>query len=156
MFALIALLVFVSLALGGYGIAGVLRGRDEERRALERRLTGTGGASAAPLHPSVLRDRRLSAIALLNDLLEHSGLARRLVAMVRQAGLRRRVGEVVLYIPLLGSAGFMLAMLITASVPIALAASAAGGSIPLLVLRRLRRKRTLRFSEQLPDALDLI
>src|SRR5207237_10099621 len=110
MFALIALLVFVSLALGGYGIAGVLRGRDEERRAPERRLTGPGGASAAPLHPSVLRDRRPSAIALLNDLLEHRGLARPPLAIVRRGGLRRGGGSAVLCVPLRGRAGVRRAM----------------------------------------------
>jgi tight adherence protein B len=155
MFGLIALLMFLSLALIGYAIATSVRGREAERASLDRRLE-TMTAATPRERGDVLRDRRLSAISVLNLLLERTGVARRFLGLVRQAGLRKRVGEVLLYIPLLGCIGFLLGMLLTGRFAFGLGGAAIGSWIPVAVLQRLRRKRGARFAEQLPDALDLI
>jgi tight adherence protein B len=61
-----------------------------------------------------------------------------------------------LYVPLLGLTGFLLNQLLLGTLLSGLVFTALGASIPVLILQRMRRQRAKRFSEQLPDALDLI
>lgn len=147
-----AFLVFVSLALMGYGLTGWISEREQAKEELARRLAG-GGASQ-PV--TVLKDRRLSRIAVLNNLLERMSIMRPLVRLIHQAGLRRRAGEIALYFPLAAMSGVLLTYLATGRVVMALMMGTVAASLPLLVLLRLRDKRAQKFGEQLPDALDLI
>ncbi len=156
MVGIAALLIFVAAVLAGYGVSAAFREREEARRVLAGRLRGMGDpvveAQAAPL----LKDQRLSTIPLLNVLLNGMPAVVPVVKMIRQAGLRRRVGEVLLYIPLLACIGFLATALAGGGPLLGLVVAVAGGSLPLLVVQRIRRQRTARFGEQLPDALDLV
>ncbi len=156
MFGLAALLVFVSLALAGYGLALWAEERQAARRALASRLQVMTGPGIDPTAPPLLRDQRLSGIPALDVLLGHVLLVRALVRMVRQAGLKRRVGEVLLYVPLLAAIGFLLCALVGAPPLAGMIVAAVSGSTPLLVVQRIRRRRMLLFGDQLPDALDLV
>ena len=71
-------------------------------------------------------------------------------------GLSKRVGEVVLYIPLLGCLGFLIVEGLGFGHGLAIMAGLVGAMLPLIVVNRMRKKRSDHFSEQLPDALDLI
>lgn len=155
MFGLSALLIFTSMTLAGYAIARWMSQREAAKQGLSRRLATVIGGDAVPA-ASVLKDRRLSRITFLNSLLGRIELVRPLVRLIRQAGLTKRVGEILLYMPLLACVGVLLMLLITDKLVLGLAVGAVAGALPLLVLRRLRRTRARRFSEQLPDALDLI
>src|SRR5688500_2435046 len=109
---LTAILVFLAFLLVGSATAGWLSMRAEARAALEKRLrsmTRSGGHGGSE---SVLKDDRLSSIAFLNVLLGRTPLVNPLVRMVRQAGLKRRVGEVLLYIPLLALSAYLLCILL--------------------------------------------
>jgi tight adherence protein B len=156
MLFLAAFLVFLSLALAGYAITGVSVKQQEAAESIRRRLYST--PTAAPLRdaPPLLKDQRLSSIPLLNRLLGRIAPVTRLVQMIRQAGLTNRVGEVLLYIPLLAALGVLGGMLITGNPLISAVLAGLGGAIPLLVVQRKRRTRMRKFSEQLPDALDLL
>ena len=156
MLLLVTLLMFAAWALGGYAFAARARARNEKQETLSRRLETVAGAAAEASAGSVLKDRRLSSIGFLNALLGRVSPATSLVRMIRQAGLKRRVGEVLLYIPLLACVGFMIVLLLGGGLLIALPVAATTGLIPLMVVQRLRRKRAQRFAEQLPDALDLV
>jgi tight adherence protein B len=76
--------------------------------------------------------------------------------MIEQAGLRRRVGEVLLYVVLLFLIVTLLLAILGMGRVVALLFGALVAAVPLLVVARMRHKRALRFAEQLPDALDLI
>jgi len=156
MFGLVALLVFLSIALAGYALSGVAGRRELAKETVRGRLLAVTGSAATGPGPSLLRDERLSSIPFLDTLLARITLTAWLVRVIRQAGLRNRVGEVVLYMPLLACAGFLAAMLFTGNPLISATVAAVGGLLPLLVVQRMRRKRLQRFSEQLPDALDLV
>jgi tight adherence protein B len=127
----------------------------EQRETLRGRLrklsTGTDAVA-----PSLLRDQRLSSIPALNTILMRTPLVLPLVSMIRQAGLRRRVGEVILYIPLLAAIGVLGVVLFQGQWLTAIIVGAVMGMIPVIVVAQIRRKRLLLFQEQLPDALDLI
>lgn len=157
MLGVVAIGFFLVIVLFGAGIAVSLGRRDQARETLRNRLDRQAGVAAAePEATSVLLDRRLSSIRLLNEILMRSRMVRGLALMMRQAGLRRRAGEVLLYIPLIGSLGVLAGTLLTDSTPIAIVMGAAGLGVPLWFVDRMRKKRVRLFGEQLPDALDLM
>ena len=153
---MLAVLVFVSVALVGYALAVGLSTREAQQRAFHRRFSAMTGWVAQSFQPSVLKDQRLSRIDLLNTILFRLAVGERLRRMIVQAGVRKRVGEFMLYIPLLATFGLLLMMVIGAPLAASLLVAAVAGSIPLFVLGRMRRKRAAQFAEQLPDALDLM
>src|SRR3989442_11345149 len=161
MLGLAALLLFASLALVGYAISGWAHGREESKRTLDRRLAVMTGAAVADApvdssQSSVLKDRRLSGIAILNTLLRRVSRLNPLVRMIRQAGLKKRVGEILLYVPLLGVGGYVGVVFFGGPVVAGVGAGVVAGGLPLMIVRRMQRKRNRLFSDQLPDALDLI
>ncbi len=157
MIGLAALLFFVAIALAGYALASVMGARVTAQEALHTRLnTVAGGPAREASGAGVFKDQRLSSIPLLDALLGRLAITRRLVGMIQQAGLRNRAGEVLLYIPLLALCGALLGRLISGNLLVTFAVATLAGGIPLLVVQRRRQKRMRLFSEQLPDALDLI
>ena len=151
-----ALLIFLSLVLSGYALSTWVRQRDEAQETRARRLASMTGTTPILVDSALLKDQRLSSIQQLNELLGQISLIAPVVRMVRQARLNRRVGEVLLYIPLLGCVGFLVTVLIGGNRLLGLIVGALCACIPLLVVQRIRRKRAQLFGEQLPDALDLI
>src|SRR5262245_45421534 len=151
---LAALLIFASLTLAGYAIAQHAGARQEVKRMLQRRITTMTGLSQGVQRGAVLKDRRLSAISVLNTWIPRIGMVTPLIRMVGRAGLKKRVGEVLLYVPLAACAGYVVVTLTTGNAPFAALAGAVGGMVPLVLVRRMARRRSLLFAEQLPDALD--
>ena len=82
MLAALALLIFGSLVLAGYALAMMLGARQEAKEALERRLATTIGLSDAARRGGVLKDRRLSTIAVVNTFLSRPGIATSMIRMV--------------------------------------------------------------------------
>jgi tight adherence protein B len=150
-----ALLIFVALVVAGYAAATALGARQEAKEALERRFAMMTGASGAR-RAGVLKDRRLSAIAVVNNLLPRLALVTPLLRMIERAGLKKRVGEVLLYVPLAACGGFALVTGITGRPSFGIIAGMVGAALPVLVVRRMARRRTKLFAEQLADALDLV
>src|SRR3990172_673945 len=111
MLGLIALLIFLTLLLAGYATARWVRERDAAKAALAQRLESATGVVAET--SSLLKDQRLSTIGVLNGVLARLAPAQTAVRMIQQARIKRRVGEVLLYIPLLATIGFLLVTLIS-------------------------------------------
>src|SRR5262249_46279447 len=153
---ILVILVFVALTLLGYAASGYAVERQQAKESLDRRLSSMAGVAPTAVSSSVMKDRRLSGIGALNTVLARVSLVGPLVKLIRQASLKRRVGEVVLYIPLLALAAFLFTMLLGLPKIFGLIAAVIAGWIPILVISRMRARRLARFSEQLPDALDLI
>jgi tight adherence protein B len=153
----IAILLFVAIVLAGFGgyvwTQQATRRRDAMRGRLRKITTaGPEGAVAAKL----LRDQRLSSIPMLNAVLARTPFVVPLVTMIRQAGLRRRVGEIVLYVPLLGTLGVLFVRVMGGGWAAAMGVGLWAGALPVLIVSRIRHRRLVQFQEQLPDALDLI
>ena len=146
MTGIVALLLFAFFALVGYAVSGWAQDREETKEALGRRLTTMTGAPVGGASAALMKDRRLSRIAPLNALLQQLGITKNLVRVIRQAGLQRRVGEVLLY----------MLLLFVGKTAFAVLAAVVAGLLPLMIVLRMRRKRLALFGEQLPDALDLI
>lgn len=154
MLAILALSLFASITLCGIALAQRQWTEDQKRETIEQRLGMVGAPK--PVTVSVFKDRRLSAISWLNRFLGGLASGGRLVKMIRQAGLSKRVGEVVLYIPLLACLGFLMVEIFGYSHALAVLMALVGGMAPIVYINRRRHQRAELFSEQLPDALDLI
>src|SRR6266516_4906497 len=144
MTGIVALLLFAFFALVGYAVSGWAQDREEAKEALGRRLTTMTGASVGAASAALMKDRRLSRIGLFNAILQHLAIT------------KKRVGEVLLYVPLLAAAAFIAATLLLGKLMFAVLAAVFAGLLPLMIVLRLRRRRMALFGEQLPDALDLI
>jgi tight adherence protein B len=156
MATILALLCFFTLAFAGYGFSLWLQQRLAAQRDLIGRLRSMAGMTAGNDTRSLLKDQRLSGIPAFDALLSQTPLIAPLVRNIQQAGLTRRVGEVLLYIPLLASIGFLLSALLGLSLLARIAIAIVLGMLPILVINRMRHRRLQRFAEQLPDSLDLV
>jgi tight adherence protein B len=156
MLALLSLLAFIIVITAGYGLFILAQERNVRREALSRRLATMTGPVSDVHFDSLLRDLRLSNIPLLDTILNRIPMVPRVVRMIRQAGLRKRVGEVLLYVPLLGGIAFLVTVLMGGGRAAGLLAGLVLASLPLVVVSRIRAKRMRAFAEQLPDALDLM
>lgn len=160
MFFAISLVFFVALALAGIAITNGMQQKNEAEATIKNRLgTQTGIAPAASgdgKQRLLLKDLRLSSIDFLNRTLGRISIVANLARLMRQAGMNRRVGEVILYIPLLGAIGFLVGSAILGSAAPALVFALIGAITPVIVISRMRSKRIKKFAEQLPDALDLV
>jgi tight adherence protein B len=156
MLGLAALLIFLALTLAGYSIAVQARARGEAQQSIKTRLSAVANVAGDTPAAPILKDQRLSAIPALNTLLGRISPVSGLVRMIHQAGLSNRVGEVVLYIPLLGCVGLLLGALLFGNPLISAVLGGVGAGLPLLIVQRKRHTRMRLFSEQLPDALDLV
>jgi tight adherence protein B len=154
---LIAILLFVAVALAGFGGYVWTQQSTRRREALRGRLRKiTAGAPDGSIAGKLLRDQRLSSIPALNAILARTPLVVPLATMIRQAGLRRRAGEIILYVPLLATFGILLVRVLGGAWGAALGVGIGAGALPILVVSRIRNRRLVQFQEQLPDALDLI
>jgi tight adherence protein B len=153
---LIALTLFGAIVLAGFSGFAFLQQSHEAEDALRQRLRRVTRKGERPVSVQLLRDERLSNIPILDAILVRTPLVLPLVRMIRQAGLRRRAGEVILYIPLLFMIGALLTVLLGFPLLVALPVGVAMGLVPVAIISRIRRKRLLLFRDQLPEALDLI
>jgi len=151
----LALLIFTSLVLAGYALATMSRTREEARQALDRRLWAMAGVADGTMRAGVLKDRRLSTIGALNTLLPRLGFVTPLVGMIGRAGLKKRVGEVVLYVLFAAGAAILFVTMATGNPALGILGGMVAAVVPLLVVKRMARRRSALFAEQLPDALDL-
>jgi tight adherence protein B len=139
----------VLLIVGGWTFIN----RDKLAAAESARARLQGGIETVDA-VEILRDERLSDIPFLNRLLAGRAIADRLHVQLLRAGSSRKPGEV-----LLGClAGAVLGLLVGQRWgPIgALLLAAAGGALPLFLLRRAQRKREAAYEVQLPEALDML
>jgi tight adherence protein B len=156
MFVLLAFVIFVVVAMAGSVLATWSRTRQEADRTLEQRLDLAAGSAKDKDTAPVLKDRRLSSIVVLNKLLPRVPFVPKFERVIRQAGLRRRPGEVLLYVPLLASVGFLFTVVVGGKFLLGVVIGVLAGAVPIMLVYRRKRVRTLAFAEQLPDALDLI
>jgi tight adherence protein B len=156
MAGILALCCFITFALMGYAFSGWAQQRLLQRQEVVNRLRSMAGTEGGGHAESLLKDSRLSGIPLLDSLLGRMPFVAPLARMIQQAGLKRRAGEVLLYIPLLGFIGLLLVLVSSGRLLVGLVVGFVLAMLPILYVSRLRRQRTIRFSEQLPEALDLV
>jgi tight adherence protein B len=156
MLALIAaLLVFLAFVVAFYAWrASTLTEGQKRIQEQLRRLSMVGREGG--VDSAILRDKRLSDITFVDRLLSSLPISRDLELLLYQAGLTWRVGTLVLLMLLTGAVGFLLCALVLHRPLVGLLVGAAVAFIPYAWVRSKKTKRMNQFSEQLPDALDLM
>ena len=164
MLIVVAILVFVIVALAIFGIGSFLDQRSAQARLLRDRLASV--QKSAERQPSeelaLLRDEMLSQIPALDNLLRRSERMTNLQNFLEQANLRVRAGNLLL--SCLVSALLMggVAMFLAGSLPsnqallFVIVGIVVGGFVPYSYASYRRTKRFQKFEELFPDAIDTL
>jgi tight adherence protein B len=158
--ALILVFVFIGallLVVGGFVFVNRRRlaAADAVRLRLGGELSNGGGLLRSASPTTILRDSRVSDIPALDQLLTGRGMSFWLERQIAQAGSKQRPGEVALFVVLSALIGMTLGQWYGGTM-FAFLGFVVGLPIPLLVLKQRQKRRQKRFTEQLPEALDLL
>lgn len=148
-------LVFLALILLFVGWrVGTLTETQKRIRGQLQRLSMVG--SEQLVDKDILRDRRLSSISFVDQMLSGTGLAKNLEVLLYQAGIEMRVGTFVLMSLVIGAAAMFLFILFFGRPLFGLGLGVLVAFIPYMVAKSKKTKRTRLMEEQLPDAMDLM
>jgi tight adherence protein B len=164
MLAIIAILVFVVVALGVFAVASLLDQRSAQARLLRERLATV--QEAVKRQPSeelaLLRDEMLSKIPALDNLLRRSSRISNLQPFLEQANLKIRAGNILLLCMVssvtLAGIGFLAAGSLPPNQALLFAAVGLviGGFLPYSYASYRRTKRFQKFEELFPEAIDTL
>lgn len=147
--------VAVVLALeGGYLAWNDSKGEHAQRivRRLRAISAGEHGADVS----SLLKRNSLSDLSALERLLLRLPRVHLLDRVLLQAGYAKSLGHFLLVCLMAAASGLLLALILRWPLWLGLLVAVGCGSVPLIRLLRIRRKRLQAFEEQLPDTLDLM
>lgn len=127
---------------------------------LKRRLRGGSGKpgdlSKANDTAGIFRQRKMSDLPWLQDLLASMTNLGGLEKLLQQANSQMPVGVFFLLSGVLGGAGLLIATIQDYGMFAAIGLSLVGMVLPLLQMKRKRKRRFKEFEKQLPEALDLM
>jgi tight adherence protein B len=159
MLLLVAIMVFAAVFCATVAVYLVLQYRlSWQSRAVKERLQDLSTSSGQPLETASIlrREEKLSAIPVLDRLLNRFPVGNHLQKLIVQAGARTNPGIVVLATGSLGMLAFLIAHHLTHGLLISTVTAVGPAALPYLYLRYRRTKRLQQFEEQLPEALDMI
>jgi len=163
MLAIIAILVFVVVALGVFSVASLLDERSAQARLLRERLATVKESAAQPNEElALVRDEMLSKIPALDNLLRRSARISNLQPFLEQANLKIRAGNIIMLCIVsslvLAAVGFLLAGSLPAKQALLFAAVGLvlGGFLPYSYASYRRTKRFQKFEELFPEAIDTL
>jgi tight adherence protein B len=157
----IALAVFSAAFLSAVAIYLLFSERlGKQNRAIRKRLeTLTSETHAeeegAASYP-ILRDNKLSEIPTMNRILNRFRLFKNLQRLIDQAGIPMKAGALVLGMLSLGGLVFLLVLNFLNSILFAIPAGLVTSILPLIYVRRKKKKRHEEFETLLPEAIDII
>jgi tight adherence protein B len=164
MLALLAILVFIVVALGVFVVASLMDQRSAQARLLRERLATV--QESAVRQPSeelaLLRDEMLSKIPALDSLLRRSSKISDLQPFLEQANLKIRAGNILMLCVVsavaLGVTGFLAARSLPPNQALLFAAvgTVIGGFLPYSYASYRRTKRFQKFEELFPEAIDTL
>jgi tight adherence protein B len=147
-------LIFLAVVCLSAGV--VFHKNAEATRALGERLRELGHRTRRTADVNVTRDQRYSSIPLFDVLLRRIDLSHRLEMLLYQAGLNMRVGQLVLMTASFAMAGYFFGLLMFHRVIPAVLFLAILCPLPYAWVRYKRHVRMKAFTEEFPDALDLL
>ncbi|HYK49555.1 MAG TPA: type II secretion system F family protein [Terriglobales bacterium] len=158
MFILISIAVFVVVALGVFVIASLLDERSSKARLLRERLSTVDKTPEreAGENLALLRDEMLSKIPALDSLLRRSPRIANLQAMLEQADVKSRAGNVLLLCLVSGAVLGLLVLLFSGFPQMAWLGVLLGVFLPYSYASYKRGKRFQKFEELFPEAIDTL
>jgi tight adherence protein B len=156
--ALIALVVFMVVALAAFGLGSIFDQRNAQARLIKERLANERKAPelAAEEELALLRDEQLSQIPALDTLLRRSARVTDIQKMLAQAGMSLRAGNFLGLSALAGVAATLLAYGLSKRIEVAWIALLVGFVLPYSYVSFRRNKRFEKFEELFPEAIDTL
>ena len=156
--SLVALLVFVIVAVAAFGLFSIFDQRNAQARLIKERLANERKApERAPEDElALLRDEQLSKIPALDTLLRRSARISDLQKMLAQAGLSLRAGNFLGFSAVSGIAATLIAYFLSKRVEVAWFALVVGFVLPYGYASLKRNKRFEKFEELFPEAIDTL
>src|SRR5271165_5086093 len=156
--ALIALLVFIVVALAVFAAGSLIDQRNARARLIKDRLATVQKAPEREPDEelALLRDEQLSKIPALDTLLRRSARVSAIQEALTQAGMKFRAGNFLMLCILCGALAGLAAVLYTKNPAISWAALVIGAVLPYSVVSYRRQKRFEKFEELFPEAIDTL
>jgi tight adherence protein B len=156
--ALIALLVFIVVALGAFAVGSLIDQRNERARLIKDRLATVQKAPERQPDEelALLRDEQMSKIPALDSLLRRSARVSAVQDALLQAGMKFRAGNFLLLCLLCGAVCGLAAITWSRNPAIGWAALIIGFFLPYSVVSYRRQKRFEKFEELFPEAIDTL
>jgi tight adherence protein B len=154
LFVVFSVLIFLAVIAATVGV--VTHRGGESARALQARLRDLTGKKGDLPKLEVERDVRLSSIPWVDAVLRRINITSQLEMLIYQAGLTMRVGALLLLIASFGMGGYFAGILVAHRVPPALLFAALAAPIPYFYVKYRKHARMKAFSQEFPDALDLL
>jgi tight adherence protein B len=158
MHAIVAILLFVVIALAAFGVGAIMDQRNARARLLRERLESV--QKAAEQQPNedlaLVRDQTLSEIPALDTLLRRSARIANLQDFLSQAGLTIRAGNL-LFLSGISAVVFAGVILFLGQAAVFAAVGAVVGAfLPYSYASYRRNKRFQKFEEIFPEAIDTL
>jgi len=154
---LLPLTVFGGVVLGTMALYSLLvREPGLVRERVKRHVVRSMEAATPREMPTLLKDRRFSAIGWIDQLLQRTSFAEQIALELARAAVPLRVGEYLLIRWLSGSFLALFALAWGLNALVAVAAGAVGFFAPRLYLSLRRQARVNKITNQLMDAMILI
>jgi tight adherence protein B len=156
--ALIALLVFLVVALAAFVAGSLFDQRNARARLIKDRLATVQKAPEREPDEelALLRDEQLSKIPAFDTLLRRSARVSAIQEALLQAGMKFRAGNFLLLCVLCGAVIGLAVVLYTGNPAIAWAGLMIGAFLPYSVVSYRRQKRFEKFEELFPEAIDTL
>lgn len=146
--------VLVSLAMAALVLGLFSVGRSGQVEHIHRRLGQR--ARGDELDVSIFRQQRMSSIGLVSRLLGRMHIARNIERMMRKAGVSMNVSTFALITLMAFATVWLVARTFLHHNVLALFLGGLGALVPYLVVLVKMNRRMALFSEQFPDAIDMI
>ena len=156
--ALIAILVFILVALAAFAAVSLLDQRSARARLIKERLANERKAPelAGEEELALLRDEQLSQIPALDTVLRRSARVIEIQKMLTQGGLSMRAGNFLGFSALAGVVTTIVAYTLSKRVEVAWVALVVGFLLPYSYASFRRNKRFEKFEELFPEAIDTL
>ena len=155
---LIALLVFIVVALATFAVGSLFDQRSAQARLIKDRLATVQKAPEREPDEelALLRDEQLSEIPAFDTLLRRSARVSAMQEALLQAGMKLRAGNFLVLCVLSGFVAAVAALVWSRNPAIAWAALLLGAFLPYAVVSYRRQKRFEKIEELFPEAIDTL
>jgi tight adherence protein B len=156
--AIIALLVFLVVAVATFAVASLFDQRRAQARLIKDRLAMAQKAPEREPNEelALLRDEQLSTIPVLDTLLRRSSRVSAIQEALTQAGMRLRAGNFLALCVGCGILAGFTALVWAGNPAIAWAALVIGAFVPYSFVSYRRQKRFEKIEELFPEAIDTL
>jgi len=155
---LIAILVFVVVALAAFAVLSLIDERRAQARLIKDRLATVQKAPEREPDEelALLRDEQLSQIPALDSLLRRSARVSAMQEALLQAGMKFRAGNFLVLCLLSGALAGLAALVWSRNPAITWAALIIGAFLPYATVSYRRQKRFEKIEELFPEAIDTL